>query len=61
MRAFRGDAALGLIERLEVGEAGLTLTHGQHEALILEPGFWRIVRQRECDPRLSPRFRADWS
>jgi len=59
VRAFRGDAGLGLIEWLEVGEAGLTLTHGQHGALILEPGFWRIVRQREYDPRSSPRFRVD--
>jgi hypothetical protein len=59
VRAFRGDAGLGLIEWLEVGAAGLTLTHGQHGALVLEPGFWRIVRQREYNPRTSPRFRAD--
>jgi hypothetical protein len=59
VRAFRGNAGLGLIEWLEVGEAGLTLTHSQHGALVLEPGFWRIVRQREYDPRSSPRFRVD--
>jgi hypothetical protein len=59
VRAFRRDAGLGLIEWLEVGEAGLTLTHSQHGALDLEPGFWRMVRQREYDPRASPRFRAD--
>jgi len=59
VRAFRGAGGLGLIEWLEVGGAGLTLVHGQHDALVLEPGIWRIVRQREHDPRASPRFRAD--
>ena len=59
VRAFRGEAGLGPIEWLEVGEAGLTLTHGQHAALVLEPGVWRIIRQREYDPRASPRVRAD--
>ena len=38
-----------LIEWLEVGEAGLTLTHGQHGALVLEPGLWRMGLQREYD------------
>ena len=59
VRAFRGDAGLCLIECLEVGEAGLTLTHSQHGPLVLEPGFWRIVRQREYNPRTTPQHRAD--
>ena len=59
VRAYRGAAGLGLVEWLEVGEAGLTLTHGQHDALFLEPGVWRIVRQCEHDPRTTPRLRVD--
>ncbi len=59
VRAYRGAAVLGSIEWLEVGEAGLTLTHGQHEALVLDSGIWRIVRQREHDPRTFPRVRVD--
>jgi hypothetical protein len=59
VRAYRGAAGFGLIEWLEVDEVGLTLTHGQHDALFLEPGIWRIVRQREHDPRALPRSQAD--
>jgi hypothetical protein len=59
VRAYRRAEGLGIIEWLEVGDECLTLIHGQHDAMVLDPGIWRIVRQREHDPRTLPRLRVD--
>jgi hypothetical protein len=59
VRGYRRAGGFGPIEWLEVGDEGLSLIHGQHGAMVLEPGLWRIVRQREYDPRTFPHLRVD--
>ncbi len=41
-----------------VAEPGATLVHEEHSAIVLEPGVYRVVRQREYSPR-EVRFVAD--
>ena len=45
-------------ERYLVAEPGATLVHEEHSAIVLEPGVYRVVRQREYSPR-EVRFVAD--
>lgn len=49
LQAYRPAGGEGAAEWLELGER-LTLTHPEHGPLTLEPGVWRVVRQREFDP-----------
>jgi hypothetical protein len=41
------------------GDAPSALTHEEHEALMVPPGDYRVVRQREYQPRSLPRAVAD--
>jgi hypothetical protein len=38
-------------ERYVVAQDGATLVHEEHSAITLEPGVYRVVRQREYAPR----------
>jgi hypothetical protein len=58
MRAFGHRGGDGSIEWLEVAR-GITLTHREHAPIILEPGIWRVVRQREYDPAAGHRRVVD--
>jgi hypothetical protein len=53
LRAFRSINSDGPAEWLEVTGGSLTLTHPEHAQLTLEPGIWRIVRQRQYDPAMT--------
>src|SRR5688500_11517178 len=35
------------------------LTHEEHGAIHLEPGLYRVVRQREYEPKRNPRWVDD--
>ncbi len=59
LRAFSSAGANGPAEWLEVEGGVVTISHPQHGPLTLEPGIWRVVRQREFDPSSQPRYRAD--
>ncbi len=64
VRAFRpAGGEGGAAEWLQVAGGGVTITHPEHAPLRLEPGVWRVVRQREYDPSapgaLARRLRAD--
>jgi hypothetical protein len=50
LRAYRRAGGDEPIDWLEIGSRGITLTHPEHAPLTLEPGIWRVVRQREYDP-----------
>jgi hypothetical protein len=56
--AIRGDRAalfrdpmLAAIFMHVAGDASVTLEHDEHATIDLPPGNYRIVRQREYDPR----------
>ena len=59
LRAFSSAGANGLAEWLEVEGGVVTISHPQHGPLTVEPGIWRVVRQREFDPSSHPRYRVD--
>lgn len=59
LRAFSNAGANGPAEWLEVEGGVVTIFHPQHGPLTLEPGIWRVVRQREFDPSSQPKYRAD--
>ena len=63
VRAFRPTGGGGAAEWLQVTGGGVTLTHPEHAPLRVEPGVWRVVRQREYDPSApraaARRLRAD--
>lgn len=40
-------------DRLLEANAGATLVHEEHSAITLEPGFYRVVQQREYEPGSS--------
>ena len=42
---------------LVYGDEPVELTHEEHSALPIEPGAYRVVRQREFDP--TPRVELD--
>jgi hypothetical protein len=58
LRAFRRKGGDGSIEWLELA-GSITLTHPEHAPIVLEPGIWRVVRQREYDPAAGHRRVAD--
>jgi hypothetical protein len=37
--------------RYLVAQPGATLVHEEHSSIVLEPGVYRVVRQREYSPR----------
>ena len=55
---FRDDGTGRGYVRVE-GDAPAALTHEEHEALMVPPGDYRVVRQREYQPRSLPRAVAD--
>ena len=50
LRAFRQSGGEGLAEWLQITGSNVTLTHPEHAPLTLEPGVWRVTRQRQYDP-----------
>jgi hypothetical protein len=50
LRAYRQRGGRDSVGWVEVSGGGITLTHDEHAPLTLEPGVWRVVRQREYDP-----------
>ena len=38
---------------------GAVLRHEEHAAIVLEPGVYRVTRQREYQPQALPRYVAD--
>lgn len=38
-------------DRYVVAKEGATLVHEEHNPIVLEPGVYRVVRQREYSPR----------
>jgi hypothetical protein len=38
-------------DRYVVAKEGATLRHEEHNPIVLEPGVYRVVRQREYSPR----------
>ena len=38
-------------DRYIVAKEGATLVHEEHSEIVLEPGCYRVVRQREYSPR----------
>lgn len=45
-------------ERFVVTEKGISITHEEHEQIVIGPGYWRVVRQQEFDPGVQ-RYVAD--
>jgi hypothetical protein len=41
------------------GTAPVDLTHEEHASLAIPPGSYRVVQQRESQPRAAPRVVAD--
>ncbi|MBL6081804.1 hypothetical protein JMJ56_27860 [Belnapia sp. T18] len=58
LRAYRRKSS-GDVEWLELTGANLTLAHPEHAPIVLEPGIWRVVRQREYDPAAGHRRVTD--
>lgn len=38
---------------LRVGQAGARLTHQEHSTIVLPPGDYRVIRQREYQPEAA--------
>ena len=55
---FRDDGTGGGFVRVE-GKAAVALTHEEHAPLMVPPGSYRVLRQREYQPRELPRVVAD--
>lgn len=56
---FREDGSgSGAYLRIE-GTAPVALTHEEHSPLMVPPGSYRVVRQREYQPRAIPRAVVD--
>ena len=55
---FRDDGSGGGFVRIK-GDAPVALTHEEHAPLMVPPGSYRVVRQREYEPREMPRFVMD--
>ena len=59
-----GDPGAALLEHDDArylhvtGADGVQLTHEEHDTIVLPPGDYRVVRQREYAPE-APRFVAD--
>lgn len=58
VRYFRDDGSGGGFMRV-VGPAPVELTHEEHASLAIPPGTYRVIRQREYQPRAAPRAVAD--
>lgn len=55
---FRDDGTGGGFLRVQ-GTAPVALTHEEHAPLTVPPGNYRVVRQREYQPRSLPRAVVD--
>lgn len=55
---FRDDGTGSGFVRIE-GAAPAALTHEEHAPLMVPPGSYRVVRQREYQPRALPRAVID--
>ena len=55
---FRDDGTGSGYVRVD-GGAPVALTHEEHEPLMVPPGSYRVVRQREYQPRSLPRMVVD--
>lgn len=55
---FRDDGTGGGFVRIS-GPAPVALTHEEHAPLMVPPGNYRVVRQREYQPRALPRAVID--
>jgi hypothetical protein len=55
---FRDDGTGGGFLRIE-GNAPVALTHEEHAPLMVPPGSYRVIRQREYQPRELPRAVVD--
>ena len=49
LRAYCRRNGDGAIEWLDL-TGTITLSHPEHASIMLEPGIWRVLRQREYDP-----------
>ena len=58
LRAFSRKGGDGSAEWLELA-GRITLTHPEHAPIVLEPGIWWIIRQREYDPADGHRRMTD--
>jgi hypothetical protein len=58
LRVYRRRGGDGPIEWLEL-TGSITLAHPEHAPIMLEPGLWRVVCQREYDPAAGHRRVAD--
>ena len=47
------------IQMFVEASAGATLVHEEHESILIEPGFYEVIRQREYDPKSRSRFVED--
>ena len=59
LRLHRRPGSAAPAEWLEITGRPITVEHHQHAPLTLEPGLWRVVRQREHDPTTGPRPMRD--
>lgn len=55
---FRDDGTGGGFLRID-GTDPVALTHEEHDELMVPPGSYRVVRQREYQPRAMPRVVVD--
>ena len=55
---FRDDGTGSGFVRVD-GSAPVALTHEEHAPLMVPPGSYRVVRQREYQPRAMPRVVVD--
>lgn len=58
VRYFREDGSGSGFIRV-AGSAPVELRHEEHAPLAIPPGTYRVVRQREYQPRAAPRAVAD--
>lgn len=58
VRYFREDGSGGGFIRV-AGSAPVELRHEEHSPLAIPPGTYRVVRQREYQPRAAPRTVSD--
>lgn len=56
---FREDGSGGGAFIRVAGPAPVALMHEEHAALTIPPGSYRVVQQREYQPRAAPRATSD--
>ncbi|HYZ61445.1 MAG TPA: hypothetical protein VE650_03250 [Acetobacteraceae bacterium] len=58
LRAYSRKGGDGSVVWIELAGT-VTLAHPEHAPVALEPGIWRVIRQREYEPAAAPRRVAD--